>query len=509
MEFNRIQHSLKVRRDAGATVLLGPLRLLAIMAGTLFLLRVVLARAGLEVVGLWSLLNIMAAFISLLDIGFSQLLARNMHASDAPPATVIHLQDKQAIELFYRLLFWGLALPILLALGWFIPAIPYERMRFLLAVALMAGSAGAQLRCRLEAAVLAAHQRNAHVQIINTLGIFVFLATAIAGACLDAPLEGAALGAFLSAHWIRRRLRRQVATLHPAANTARLRLAESLPRVAVLARTGLHFYALSLGAVLREPCFRLVIGSLLGAKALGAYTISFRLSTATRDLVAGGFTVLYPSLASLHRAGSQHDIAGLQTASLVFLVALGSAALGCLYGFVEPLFNLLLGSIPEGIVMSVRILVLWNLITLFNVPFDLCLQATGHEWASAASLWVHTLAILLLWPASFFLNMDLRFLLFYWTAASLATQLIIFHQAQKKLNGFWPVVLTRPVAGTLLLALAYWGVVLGWTAHIQAPAGSWAQASRLALVLVPASLAFIGLAFANAHKVFKPFWRTA
>ena len=192
---------------------------------------------------------------------------------------------------------------------------------------------------------------------------------------------------------------------------------------------------------------------------------------------------------------------------MVFLITIGSVALGCVYGFAEPILLVLLGSLPEGVVSATRILLLWNLITLFNIPFDYLLHATGHERDSATSLWVHTLAILTLCPLGIFLQFDLTSLLVYWTVTSLATQLIIFYYVQKKLNGFWPIVKMPPVLIILLLALFYWVIVLGWVAQVHAPAGSLKQAVGLANVLLPASMVFIGLAYAASHRLFEPFWR--
>ena len=240
----------------------------------------------------------------------------------------------------------------------------------------------------------------------------------------------------------------------------------------------------------------MIITALLGAKALGAYTIGFRLSVTTRDLVAGGFNVLFPSMASLHRSENRQDIVSLQAASAVFLLALGSVALGCLYGFV-----------PKGVVVATRILVLWNVITLFNVPFDNLLQATGHERISAAALWFHTLAILLVWPLRGVLRTDLEGLLVYWTITSVATQLILFTFVQIKLNGFWPIVAMRPVWIALGLALLYWAVVLAWVPHAQGPAGSWDQAVDLARILLPAGAACAGLSLAGVRPLLSRYGR--
>ena len=507
MAYDSEQHGSNVRRDAGVSVLLGPLRLAVSTLGTLLLLRIVLIRAGMEVVGLWSALNIMTSFILLLDVGFSQVLSREIHVDDNSDQSARNMLNKQFVGKTYWMLFWILVLPATLVFAWLMPSIPYNHVCFAVSLVLIAWGAVFQLQWKLDASVLSALQENSRVQTVGMLGMILSLAVAIAGACLDMPIEGFALGSFLASGMVWWLLRRRVTSRGWTSTMPKPQMRETLKTTFRLARAGGYFYSISIGSVLREPCFRLIIASLLGVKALGAYAIGFRASVATRDCVAGGFQVLYPALASLHRAGNRKDIESLQVCSMVFLITIGSVALGCVYGFAEPILLVLLGSLPEGVVSATRILLLWNLITLFNIPFDYLLHATGHERDSATSLWVHTLAILILCPLGIFLQFDLTSLLVYWTVTSLATQLIIFYYVQKKLNGFWPIVKMPPVLIILLLALFYWVIVLGWVAQVHAPAGSLKQAVGLANVLLPASMVFIGLAYAASHRLFEPFWR--
>lgn len=506
MAFAFTRHSLEVRRDSGVTALLGPLQLFVATAGTLMLFRIVLVRSGLEVIGIWSMLNIITAFLSLMDVGFSQLLMREIHIADAREKTASRLLDKRTAEQAYRILLWCVVFPGSLLMGWLIPSIPYDRVRFTAALAMIAWGAIIQLQGKLEAAVLAAYQENTYVQAVTTAGIFVSLAVAIAGACLDVPIEGFALGGLLSAVLVLRLLRRRVACHGLVMPSCEPTVSASLERLIRFAREGSYFFSMSIGAILREPCFRIIIASLLGVQALGAYAIGFRASVVTRDSVAGGFSVLYPALASLNRAGNRKDMESLQAVAMIFLIALGSVALGCLYGFAEPLLTLILGSLPEGVVTATRILVVWNMITLFNVPFDYLLQATGHEKASAASLWIHTLAILLIWPLKGVLQVDLKGLLVYWTATSIATQLIIFYFVQTRIQGFWPILRLRPVAETMFLALIYWVIVMAWIPQVGEPAGSLRQFFSLARVLLPATLVLVASSFIVSRKILSTYW---
>ena len=500
------EHSLHIRRDAARTVLLGPLRLLVFMGGGIFLLRVVLARYGLEVIGLWAMLTMAASFVSLADIGFSQQLARDIHVADESETTVQHLLDKRAVGLFYLLVLVAAIALVIPAAMVFMPSISYGPLRFMLAAMLTLWGAVEQLRNKLEASVLAAHQQNTGVQIVNMLGVAVFLAAAISGAMLNAPLEGAALGSLASARWIGHHLRRRVGALRLPARPS-LGLAESARRVFRLARAGAAFYSLYLASAIREPSFRMLIALLLGAKSLGIYAIAFRLSVAARDVVAGGFLVLYPSMASLHRAGNREEIVRLQAASLIFLLVLGSLALGGLYSMAEPLFRLVLGVVPENLVAATRILIAWNLITLFNVPFDCLLQATGHERISAACTWAHVLALFLLFACRNWLALSLGDLLLYWTLTSLLSQFILYYCVHVNLGGLRPVLATRPVPFVLALVCAFWSVVFGCVAWGGAAPGGGEWTSRNAGVLLLAALALFGLAYAASRRLFDPFWR--
>ncbi len=500
------RHGLEVQRDAGAAALLGPVRLLVTAMGNLILYRTVMTHGGLEVIGLWAMLNAAAAFVSLLDVGFSQVLTREIHVTDGPEASAEKLLDKRAAERVYRFFFWFVALPAAPLAAWLLPGVPYDRPRFSVALALIAWSSVVQMEGKLEAAILAAYQDNTHVQVVNSYAGAISLAVAIIGVYLNAPLEGYALGALFSAAMVRSSFRRRVAHRHLPAPRINPPSSALLRRAAALARRGGYFYSISIGSVLREPLFRVIISYFLGIRALGIYTIALRASVTTRDLVAGGFSVLYPAMASLHRSRNRDAIASMQVVSMVLLTVFGCAALGCLYGFAAPVLRLCLGSLPDGLVNAVRILVVWNLITLANVPFYYLLLASGHEKASSASLWAHTAAIALLWPLLLLQATSLDNVLIYWTATSLATQGIIFYHVEKRLGGFWSVLKTRPVSLALLFATAYLAVIVARVAMVREPSGTLNQFISLAKVILPATLIFMAAVIGVSWNTLSNFW---
>jgi len=458
-------------RDACVAALLGPARLLVTTLGTLALYRVVMARAGLEMVGLWTVLNLTMAFVSLADLGFSQVLVREAHGADGPGGAPDALADKRAVERFYRCFLAVVAAPAALAAAWLWPDPPCDRARLSLALLLAVWAGTVQMLSGLEAAVLAAVRENARIQAVNAGAQLLFLVVSLGGCLLGGALEGLALGnlaSALAAFWWLRRVR---ARCCPAATTPEPQaLRGALKRVAGMVKRGRYFYALSLGACLREPLFRVAIASFLGVKALGVYAIAFRAGVATRDLVAGGFDMLYPAMSALRQGGTRRDVRDLHAASILVLASLGCAALGCLYGLAGPLLSLVLGELPDGLVNATRILAIWNLITLFNVPFCHLLKANGLEKAAAASLWMHTTAVLILWPVQASLHLDLESLLWYWTTSSLAAQAPIYIVAQRRLDLFWSILKIPAVRGALFLASTYLAVVICWAPVPGAPA---------------------------------------
>jgi O-antigen/teichoic acid export membrane protein len=507
MTLSSSQHAKTVKKDAGLTALLGPVCLIATMAGTLILYRIVIARAGLEVIGLWTILNVAAAFISLVDIGFSQVLVREIHVADGLEGSTNSLLDKHAAEQVYRWFLWLVAIPAALAAGWLLPGVPYDRGRFCLALVLTAWGAVIQLQAGLEASVLAALQENARIQAVNTAAAVLSLAVAILGSYLDAPIEGFALGNLCAALLTRSRFQRRVAGHGLMIPRTRLAPRELVARAGAMARRGGYFYSISLGTILREPLFRITIAYFLGVKALGVYAIALRASVAARDVVAGGFAVLYPAMASLNRAGNRKDSEALQVASVIVLTVFGWATLGCLYGLAEPVLAFLLGSLPEGLVNATRILVVWNLITLFNVPFCHLLEATGHEKASSASLWVHTLAIMILWPLQSIVHLSLNGVLYYWTITSLATQAVIYYNVEKQLDRFLSVLRNRSVSMVILFAFVYFGIIISSGSFVSNYTGTMPDLLFLAATILFTTIIFMASAIAISWPTLKRYWQ--
>ena len=71
-------HGKDIDRDVLVSHLSGPVRILVPTLVVMVAYPVILRRGGVEVLGVWSLLSIVMAYTSLLDIGFTSVLTKEM-----------------------------------------------------------------------------------------------------------------------------------------------------------------------------------------------------------------------------------------------------------------------------------------------------------------------------------------------------------------------------------------------------------------------------------------------
>ena len=127
-----------------------------------------------------------------------------------------------------------------------------------------------------------------------------------------------------------------------------------------------YLFGASLGLVVRGPLFRFVISGSVGLSGVALFDIAMKLTQAARDVVAQGFGVLYPSFSVLVREEDNGKVISLARFSLIVLAAFGGLALGLLSILAGPLVNLWLGdAAPAGLVDAVRLLAIWQFITIF------------------------------------------------------------------------------------------------------------------------------------------------
>jgi O-antigen/teichoic acid export membrane protein len=496
-----------VLRDTGLTILTGPLRFAVPLAGYLVLYPLILSRSGMSVLGIWSLLASAVLWVGLADIGFSSLLAREAGRDRAAAELETVRADHLAAKRAYVVLFLPVVLLVYLLLAPLLApwtsVYPPEALRASATLLLL--GAVLQLTAKLDAAILCARQDNSFVQAVSIVAPIFLFGTAIVGAALSRPLEGLAAGTFLSGLVMRSAYSRRLARGHPEWRLARVEVAwlESLRGACTLARRGWHLYTASLGMLLREPSFRFVIAFSLGLPAAATYDIAMRVARSARDVLAAGFSVLYPSLSIFHRSDDRAHTIALVRLSLLVLLPSGAAVLGLVLGATHAVLALWLQDVPEQLVGATRILALWSMLTLANVPFWFLLQATHNERYASRSIWVHTACILLVAPLSQFVELELIPLLVYWTVTAAATQVLIYSSVQSRLSLFWPIVLTPRVVTALGSSFAF--VLLALAVSMREPSG----AVGMPPYLLPALAVFLGLALAIVWHPLLGFARAA
>lgn len=449
----------RIHRDFGLTFILSPLRFFVPILGYLALYPLLLNRSGLEVLGLWSLFSAIPAIISVVDVGYSQLLTREIsnHDDEMPiEASLDYITANRAYVLV------GLLCLIVsfLSLGPIFDNFVEVYSVDLLVISAMVIILGVfiQLSGKLDAGVLSAKEDNYIIQIVGTISPLVTFTCSIAGVLLGFPIEGLSVGACLSSLLVLISYRWRLVNNHPSWSKINTRLSwsDTPLRLVNLTKRGFYLYSSGLGNVVREPILRLVIAGSAGLDSAGVFEVALRVTRMARDIVATGFSSLYPAFSSLYKSKQLNEIVQLSQLSLVLLMSLGIGALGMLVGLADWVFEYWLGDVPLNLINAVRILSLWNAITILNVPFWYLLLASRQERAASLSIWAHTIMILLLVPIiGTFMNANLLLILTYWLLTSFLTQAFIFYYVEVKLKLFRRIVINNRVLLLLGMATLY------------------------------------------------------
>jgi len=464
-----VDHHADIHRDLRLSHLVGTLRILLPTAVVFATYPVLLRRAGLEVVGVWSLLSTVVGYTGLLDIGFTSVLTKAMATGSGQlDVTRLAVWRRSAAAAY---LVGGVALAIggLLVgshLAAFGVAPRFQHAVTIGLVALILATI-CQLMMKLELTVFKAHHQTYVEQWVLSLATTLTYLAGLIGAYLDRPIEALALGALVANGllyiWVRAAVRKTFPDLFRA-----LALASRPIRVVDfrdLVHHGKHFFSLSLVFVVREPVFRLLIAWILGAGAVGLYDIANRTPMLVRELGASGSQSLFAGLARTDSSGGRGETERVLRAAFFYLFALGGTGLAFFAVSRDLVFIVWLGkSAPSGLSQAGLLMAVWWGITLLNVPFYWLLQARGLEKPLANSVWLHTasvVAVVTLARSSFH---SLAGILAVWIVSGIATQVYIYVLAER----------TTQLTTTLLLnrnVLLYLACCL-----ILACAGVWVQA---------------------------------
>ncbi|MBI3358974.1 MAG: oligosaccharide flippase family protein [Nitrospirae bacterium] len=494
----------RMYRDNWIAVLIGPFKLVIPTLSYAILYPLMISRTSVEVVGVWSLIASIITFIGVADIGFSQLLTR-----DAGPDRPQYLQEVHAdyvtAERSYIAVLLVLILIFAVTKKYILASVQgvYSVTALEISVILVIAGSIIQLIGKLDAAILSARHDNYTVQIVTAVAPVFTYSAAIICTLLRRPIEGLAVGTVLSSvvTIVLYRVRLSRAHGEWSASAVSLSVKESVNRFFFLTRRGWYLYSSSIGMLIRGPVYRLIIASILGLQAVAVFDIAMRITQTVRELIASGFSVLYPTFAYLYRSGERANIIELIQVSLMVLLPFGAALLGLLIGASEPILSFWLGNVPGELVPATRVLAIWQIITLANVPFWYLLQATYNEKIAACSIWAHTAAIFLVIPLSAVYNFTVVDLMVYWTATSVVTQGLIYFYVQWKLSLLWdsilrPRILVLIVSVLLFPALSY-GISM-----------SGPDIRQTALCLGSATVVFILMMAATVMRPVSQFLKT-
>ncbi len=206
---------------------------------------------------------------------------------------------------------------------------------------------------------------------------------------------------------------------------------------------------------------RFVAAASVGLVAVAALEVSFRVTNAARSLAIAGSGPMLSMFAGFAR-GENAGLSRRFTAdALAAVVFRGGLPLAWVIAF-SPVIPVWLGTDNRDVVVVAQVIALWGALTLVNVPFWYELLARHNETYAAATVWIHALLLLLLVPASGFLQVSAIGIAWYWLTSSLLTQGAIMWRSHRRFDSLRPALRTRAVHWSMGLAMG--ALILALTA---------------------------------------------
>lgn len=460
LENDNKQLSQQIKQDLKLSVLSGPLTTIIPILSYAFLYPIILIRTNIEVLGLWSLFVTTASFFTVADFGFSQHFIREASKEKTSDALDIIKLELFSARRFYLIM--GLLLIIILfALSGIIfdsSEKIYPSSGLLFSALVIVAGAIIQLISSLDSSILSARADNYFVRLIRSISPLFTYNIAVAGALLSYPIEGFAIGFFISNVFLvivyQSRLRYKHKDWH--AIKISVTISESLKSIKVLWQKTWQLYSVSLGMLIRQPIVRYVIALTLGLSSAGTFDIAMRVTTTLRDLVASGFNPLYPSLSFFYKENYRDKIIRVIRTSLIILIPFGVISTVLLISYSALLYKIWLKEIPAETLSATYILMIWQFMTLVNVPFWYLLLASHNEKIAAISIWAHTIYILMIVPLEIIgIKFTISSLLVYWTLTAVLTQLLIYYFVEKKMSLFWLVFKNKQMLVIITINIIY------------------------------------------------------
>lgn len=457
-------------KDLYKSLIAGPVRIIFPLFGYILVYPVIINNFGAKVFGLWTLIAALPIVLNNFDVGISQSIKRDFSKAKSRSDIGRIKRDLIISQYAYLVIFSLLALFCIPAYFLVNTSDIYSRDRVFLSIALVTISLGLQLIGRLYGALLSGGGYNYSVQYTSLSIPVVTLLATYCGVLVRQPIEGYALGSVFASviqiailrHCVSRKLENWNIT-KIAKNTK-----SGFFQFCALVKKGWYLYSASLGIAVREPILRYSIATLFGLEIVGVYDVAMRVSKTGRETIASGFTVLFPLYSYFYARNQQSEIETLSRISLQILMSGGSVGLSILLFFQSTIYEIWLGSFSDWLIPLSTILIIWNSITLLNIPFWFLLQASGHEKYSARAIWFHTISSIFLMLLSAFLGINVIEVLFIWLLMAVVTQVLIFYYVHSKLGCFFQIIGSRIVI--LGIVLFFTLLTIG-TIHCHFPGG--------------------------------------
>ena len=351
-----------------------------------------LRAGGLELVGTWSVLQLVVIYSGLCAGGLPSLMMRRVAANIEDGPTIVRLIG---IVLGGYLL-CGVALLAAAALFadqlWHLmhlPSGPY--ITGILAVTILAGVV-ANL-AGLYAAVLSGLHRSYMAQMAETAGTVSQFIVAAAFIFLGQPYLG--LAASLLAGKLTNLTIVGVGTWRQAPAYRSIHPSLDIGHLCKLLGEAKGFMLLETGNALSEAIVRVLLVVTAGPSELGLYDIANRLPLLIRNSFTYGLLAMFPAITALHAQKNQAVIEQVLRASLAVVVFLIITSLAIYLLLAKPLLFLWLGNIGVQVTTITLITTAWWIITAYNIPFYFTIQAIGLESVVARNTWLRILLIIL------------------------------------------------------------------------------------------------------------------
>jgi O-antigen/teichoic acid export membrane protein len=219
---------------------------------------------------------------------------------------------------------------------------------------------------------------------------------------------------------------------------------------------------------------RALLVVMAGPSELALFDIANRLPVLIRNSFTYGLMALFPAVTALSAQQKLAGIGHVLRASMGVVVFLIITPLAAYVILAKPVLFLWLGDVGTQVSTITLVATAWWIVTAYNVPFYLTMQALGLEGAVARSVWLHILLIALGGASFHWVGVDAIAVSWLVLVTGVISQAQLYVEAQSRARLLTIAFANRRdrivlMASLVLVASAVWlrfdttSVVTGWT----------------------------------------------